>query len=79
LEIKSFVEILKYPYVIIFDNANGNRLHKTSCSFVTEENYNLKVIGNQGKNGCYDPLEYYEDIRDASVVPCKKCKPTEKN
>jgi hypothetical protein len=79
LNIKSFAEILKYPYVIIFDNANGNRLHKTSCSFVTEENYNLKVIGNQEKNGYYDPLEDYENIRDTSVIPCKKCKPTDKN
>ncbi|MFD1737605.1 hypothetical protein ACFSCX_13725 [Bacillus salitolerans] len=77
MDIKTFTDVLKYPFVIIFDNANGNKLHKTSCSFVTEENFNLKMITNQGKNGYYSPKEYYEDIRDATVVPCKKCKPTQ--
>ncbi|MEH7502916.1 hypothetical protein V7152_13055 [Neobacillus drentensis] len=77
MDIKSFADILEYPYVIIFDNATGNKPHKTSCSFVTEENYNLKMTINQRKNGYYQPIEDYEHIRDASVVPCKKCKPTQ--
>lgn len=76
MDIIPFSEVLKYPYVIIYDKATGNKLHKTSCSFVTAENYNLKVNKNQGKNGYYHPLEHYEDIRDASVLPCKVCKPT---
>jgi hypothetical protein len=79
MNLKSFDEVTRYPYVIIYDNANGNKLHKTSCSFVTEENFNIKVIENQGKSGYYRPLKYYEDIRDASVTPCKVCKPTQNN
>jgi hypothetical protein len=75
---KSFSEILKYTYVIIFDKANGNKLHRTSCPFVREEGYDLKVNKNHSKNGHYVPLEYYEDTRDASVMPCKVCKPTQK-
>jgi hypothetical protein len=78
MKLNSFAEVIKYPYVIIYDNANGNKLHKTSCSYITEENFKLKVIENEEKNGYYRPLEYYEDIRDASVVPCKVCKPTQK-
>lgn len=78
MDVKSFSEVLKYPYVIIYDNSTGNKLHKTSCSYVTAENYNIKVNQNQGKNGYYQPLENYEEVRDASVLPCKVCKPTEK-
>jgi UDP-N-acetylmuramyl tripeptide synthase len=77
MAIKTFNDVLKYPFVIIFDNVNGNKFHKTSCSFVTEKSFNLKMITNQGKNGNSSPIEYYEDIRDASVVPCKKCKPNQ--
>ncbi len=77
MDIKSFSDVLKYPYVIIFDNAKGNKLHKTNCYFVSEENFNLIMNTYQGRNGYYLPLEYYEDIRDASVVPCKECKPTQ--
>jgi hypothetical protein len=75
MAIKMFAEILKYPYVIVYDNANGNKLHKTSCSYITKKNYDLKVIVNQEKNGYYHPLEHLEELNDPSVKPCKVCKP----
>lgn len=76
MTIKIFAEILKYPFVIIYDSANGNKLHRTSCSYVTKENYDLKVIINKEKNGYYLPLEYLEQIEDTPVIACKRCNPT---
>ncbi|MBT2641920.1 hypothetical protein J7I80_06770 [Bacillus sp. ISL-41] len=75
MAIKMFAEILKYPYVIIYDTANGNKLHKTTCSYITKKNFDLKVIINQGKNGYYEPLKHLEELNDPSVSPCKVCKP----
>lgn len=75
MTIKMFVEILKYPYVFVYDSANGKRLHKTSCSYITKKNFDLKVIINQEKKGYYRPLEELEDLNDPSVKPCKVCKP----
>ncbi|MBS8263857.1 hypothetical protein DYI25_05310 [Mesobacillus boroniphilus] len=75
MAIKMFAEILKYEYVIVYDSANGNKLHKTSCSYITKKNYELKVIINQEKNGYYRPLEHLEELNDTSVRPCKVCKP----
>lgn len=74
----TFKEILKHPYVIVFDNASGNTLHKVSCFLVTEEDFNHKMKQNHEGSGYYRPLNYYEDIRDASVVPCHQCQPTRK-
>lgn len=71
-----FSEILNHPYVIIFDKATGNKLHKTSCSFVTSTNFDLKVIKNQENNGYYQPLGHNDKIVDPTVVPCKVCKPS---
>jgi hypothetical protein len=34
MAIKMFAELLKYPYVIVYDNDTGNKLHKTTCSFI---------------------------------------------
>jgi hypothetical protein len=76
MTIKIFAEILKYPFVIIYDSANGNKLHRTSCPYVTKENYDLKVIINKEKNGYYLPLVYLEQIEDTTVIPCKRCNPT---
>lgn len=59
----TFDEILKHPYVIIFDNESGNTLHKVSCSLVTEEDFNHKMMLNHGSSGYYRPLKYYQDIR----------------
>lgn len=78
MDTKTFKEILTYPYVIIFNNTSGNKLYKTSCSLVREEDYILKMVIHHSDNSYYRTLDYYEDIRDASVVPCKKCKPTKK-
>jgi hypothetical protein len=72
---KLFAEILKYPYVIIYDTANGNKLHKTSCTYVNKANYDLKVLINQEKNSYYHPLESVANIEDSSINPCKVCKP----
>lgn len=72
---KLFAEILKYPFVIIYDTANGNKLHRTDCSFVKKENYDLKVLINHESNGYYQPLESASNIEDPSVKPCKRCKP----
>jgi hypothetical protein len=76
MTVKIFAELLKYPFVIIYDSANENKLHKTSCSYVKKENYDRKVIINKEKNGYYLPLEYVEGIEDTTVIPCKKCNPT---
>ncbi|MDR6123482.1 hypothetical protein QFZ87_003079 [Bacillus sp. SLBN-46] len=75
MTIKLFAEILKYPFVIIFDTDNGNKLHRTDCSFVTKENYDLKVIINQEKNGYYQPLNSLDIINKSSINICKVCKP----
>lgn len=75
MAIKMFAEILKYPYVIVYDSAKGNKLHKTSCSYITKKNFDLKVIINKEKNGYYHPLEQLEELNDPSVKPCKVCKP----
>jgi hypothetical protein len=75
MAIKMFAEILKYPYVIVYDTANGNKLHKTSCSYITKRNFDLKVIINQEKNGYYQSLERLADLTDPSIKPCKVCKP----
>ena len=72
---KLFAEILKFPFVVIYDTANGNKLHRTSCSFVKKENYDLKVIINQERTGYYQPLESVANLEDSSVKPCKMCKP----
>jgi hypothetical protein len=76
MAIKRFAEILKYPYVIVYDSANGNKLHKTSCSYITKKNFDLKVIINQEKNGYYQPLNHLEELSDPSVNLCKVCKPS---
>jgi hypothetical protein len=44
MAIKMFAELLKYPYVIVYDNATGNKLHNTNCFFVTKKNLDLNVI-----------------------------------
>ncbi|MES1047587.1 hypothetical protein FOA22_24475 [Heyndrickxia oleronia] len=75
MESMSFGEVQKYPYVIIYDNSNGNKLHKTNCTFVTEENFNKKVYENRKKNGYYRPIAAIGDINDDTVGPCKVCKP----
>ncbi|MCM3665839.1 hypothetical protein M3204_15580 [Mesobacillus subterraneus] len=75
MTIKMFAEILKYPYVIVYDTATGNKLHKTNCSYITKKNFDLKVIINQEKNGYYHPLAHLEELNDPSVQPCKVCKP----
>ena len=66
----SFEKILQSPYVIIYDHANGNKLHKTSCRFFAEENYHTKVIENQEKNGYYRTLLSIDDLNDTSVKLC---------
>lgn len=75
MAIKMFAEILKHQYVIIYDSATGNKLHKTSCSYITKKNFDLKVIFNQEKNGYYKPLDHLKELSDPSVIPCKVCKP----
>ncbi|MBT2636692.1 hypothetical protein [Bacillus sp. ISL-39] len=75
MAIKMYAEILKFPYVIVYDTANGNKLHKTTCSYITKKNFDLKVIINQEKNGYYLPLEHLKELNDPSVKPCKVCKP----
>jgi hypothetical protein len=75
--IKPFAELLKYPFVIIYDTANGNKLHRTDCSYVTKENYNLKVIINYEKNGYYEPLQSLTNIDETTIKSCKVCKPTQ--
>lgn len=74
----TFEEISKHPYVIVFENESGNTLHKVSCSLVTEEDFNHKMKQNHEGSGYYRPLNYHDDIRDASVVPCHQCQPTRK-
>lgn len=32
MSVNSFPDVLEFPYVILFDNANGNKLHKVDCS-----------------------------------------------
>jgi hypothetical protein len=75
LAIKIFAELLKYPFVIIYDNATGNKLHKTTCSFITKKNFDKKVIFNGKKNGRYVSLGSLNLITDSTVQPCKVCKP----
>lgn len=77
MTVKLFAEILKFPFVIIYDKANGNKLHRTSCSYVTKENYDLKVLINQERNGYYQPLDSIESLEDLTVKPCKVCNPTQ--
>lgn len=75
LAIKIFAELLKYPYVIIYDNATGNKLHKITCSFITKKNFDKKVIINGEKNGRYVSLDSLDHITDSTVHPCKVCNP----
>ena len=75
MKAKSFAEVLQHPFVVIYDTANGNRLHKTTCSFVTETNFNTKVVINQEKNGYYRSLLSIEEMNDSSIKPCGVCKP----
>ncbi|WP_080847948.1 hypothetical protein [Cytobacillus gottheilii] len=71
----SFAEVLQSNYVIIYDNANGNKVHSTTCRFVTEDNFNKKVLDNKEQNGYYQSLQTLNDLTDETVVPCKVCKP----
>ncbi|RSD28587.1 hypothetical protein [Mesobacillus subterraneus] len=75
MAIKMFAELLKYPYVVVYDYATGNKLHRTSCSYVTKKNFDLKVLINAEKNGYYQPIEILDEVTDPTVVPCKICKP----
>lgn len=75
MRLKSFEDLLKYNYVIIYDTATGNKVHKTTCSFVTEENFNKKVISHKEQNGYYQSLNTFNDLVDETVSPCKVCKP----
>lgn len=62
MAIKMFAEILKYPYVIVYDSATGNKLHKTTCLYITKKNFDLKVIIIQEKNGYYQALHHIEEL-----------------
>lgn len=39
--------------LLITDSANKDCLHRPPCGYVTEENFERKVIRNGGKNGRY--------------------------
>ena len=43
--------------MLITDAANKECLHRPPCAYVTEANFETKVIKNYGKNGRYFVLE----------------------
>jgi len=63
--------------ILITDNATGNQIHTPSCSFVTEADFQEKVITNQSKNGDYF---WYANITHTNkthskVELCSVCDP----
>ena len=63
-------------YIVITDIANPNRVHKPSCSFVKEENFEIKVIINRCKNGNYcwaNNIGFAKKQWNAD--PCPVCNP----
>ncbi|MHC4104641.1 MAG: hypothetical protein ACYSR9_06860 [Planctomycetota bacterium] len=50
-------------YIVITGKAHrNNKLHKISCSFVREDNFVTKVIGNESKNGDYFWLKDLDSV-----------------
>lgn len=59
-------------FIVITDNANGNKVHKPSCVWVKEDNFIKKVMTNNNSQGCY----YWISDKEADLwnaTPCKKC------
>lgn len=79
-EIKSLEEFRQIQreeegYVVITDIATPNKIHKPSCSFVTEENFEEKVIRNRCKNGNYYWVNNIGIARRWNADPCHACNP----
>lgn len=61
-------------FIVIVDSANGKRVHKVGCSWVTKKNFEAKVVDSERENGRYF---WCGDLRTAksrfSATACKKC------
>ena len=63
-------------YLVITDTATPNKIHKPSCSFVNEENFEEKVIKNNCINGHYYWVGDFEFARrKGKASPCLICNP----
>jgi len=74
-EIDKFEEIHDGNYVVITDISNGKKVHTLACSFVTEENFRLKVIENERARGSYYSINTLEEAEQLGAVPCRMCNP----
>ena len=62
--------------VIILDGPNGDKSHFVGCEFVTEENFQEKIIDNSKKNGRYFHYTNRKEAKKADhqgVSPCGRC------
>jgi hypothetical protein len=60
--------------VVVTDTATGNKVHRTSCRYVTEENFTAKVIDGGSKNGRYFHYLRYEDAaQETGASWCQVC------
>jgi len=61
-------------YLLITDTANGNRIHKLSCSHVKEDYFEEKVLKEKCKNGNYYMIDDIEGAMERyNADLCMKC------
>lgn len=75
-ELQDFREIKErgMGYVLITDNATGNKVHDVSCGHVTENFFTRKVIEEECKNGNYYLIDDIEGaLRSSNATKCYKC------
>jgi len=64
-------------FIIITDNANGNKFHRTECKRIRRENFKKKVVVNNCQNGHYYWVDVASLAKDLNAMPCSFCKPDE--
>ena len=62
--------------IVILDTANENKSHFVGCEFITEQNFQEKVLDNANKNGRYYHYTSRKEAKKANhpnVSPCGRC------
>lgn len=72
-----FTAALSRPgVVVITDTANPTRAHRPSCSFVTTQNFAVKVLKNGSRTGRYYWAPRLRTARtELGAAPCSFCQP----
>ncbi|MGH9992067.1 MAG: hypothetical protein ACREBU_03750 [Nitrososphaera sp.] len=64
-------------YVLITDDATGDKIHTPLCRTLTPQNFFEKVVSNKEKHGNYTWSDDFAELKDISpkATPCHVCRP----